>query len=723
MNKFITLLCLFFIGFMPLQAQKTELLTDIKSATDLIIIGDELFYLKENFGGFPHPRTLFKINLLTSVNTELLDVPGAYSLLANGNDLFISGNNAISKIDLSQPILSLTNLISSSSIAFRGMEIKGNDIYVGTKNNAIYKFDITSNSPTLNLVVNSVSTSYDIEIIDNDLYISDYNGNQISKVDLTGPLPATPVAIISVNKPLGVDLYNGKLFVSSDGTHSIYYFNPSLLNPTLNTVLNTGLSGPDIGLAFTDTSMYIAEYSSDKISVFQFPRTISTITIDSNASCNGSSNGGATVHSSQGTPPYAYLWDNGDSTSTISNLTSGNYTVRITDDLGIVTIDSVTITEPEELKLDINIDSNATCFGYANGGASVIVNGGTPPYSYLWSNGETTPYITGVYANEYTITVTDANGCSSSTFETINQYNESQSFDIINTSTPFEWIDGNTYTESTYGPIYTYTNKFGCDSTVTLLLNFINYCSSQSTKNSYEWIKQVELESDIDNLSNKDINGYGDFTDQTLVVDTGDIVTVKLTPGYKRRAYVEYWRIWADWNFDGDFNDPQEKVFEQKGKNIRTGSFAIPKHVDPNELGLRISMRWKRYAPSCGNFRNGEVEDYRIIVNGAQGSPYSEQDGKYEYIEPQEAHVSFEFVDVFPNPVNKGKTITGFIRIEESGEKQITLVNTMGMIVKSKDVFFEEGENHFELSTSGINKGLYFMTISGGLESKKIIIQ
>ncbi len=241
--------------------------------------------------------------------------------------------------------------------------------------------------------------------------------------------------------------------------------------------------------------------------------------------------------------------------------------------------------------------------------------------------------------------------------------------DTISATDSYEWINGVTYTESISGPQHTLSNIDGCDSIVTLDLTIINYCSSRSTRNRFEWVKQVELDEDIDNLSNKDGNGYGDYFDQVLVVDTGDIVSVTLTPGYRRRVYKEYWRIWADWNFDGDFNDAGEKVFEQNGKNIQSGTFTVPVNVDPNDLRLRVSMRWKRYAPSCGNYRNGEVEDYTIRVNGAQG-----YNNPVEVRLINEDNVTeddlYEFIDIYPNPVQQGNYISGYIRSENTGIKQ-----------------------------------------------------
>ena len=306
--------------------------------------------------------------------------------------------------------------------------------------------------------------------------------------------------------------------------------------------------------------------------------------VDSNASCNGFANGGASASATGGTMPYTYLWSNGATTASITGVVAGTYTVYITDNNGCTDNASVTITEPVALVSAAIVDSNASCFGAANGGASASATGGTMPYTYLWSNGATTASITGVVAGTYNVVITDNNGCSDNASVTITQPAASGSIDTIKAVNSYTWLDGVTYTSSIYGPTHTVTNIHGCDSILTLDLTIINYCASRSTRNRFEWIKNVKMEDDIDNLSNADGSGYGDYTDQILVVDTNDVVTVELTPGYRRRIYEEFWRIWVDWNFDGDFNDPGEKVFEQKGKNVRTGSFTIPTNVEPDDF-------------------------------------------------------------------------------------------------------------------------------------------
>lgn len=128
----------------------------------------------------------------------------------------------------------------------------------------------------------------------------------------------------------------------------------------------------------------------------------------SDLDCFNDNNGTATVNASGGTAPYTYAWSNGASTQNISGLTAGMYSVTVTDANGCtVNVDAVEVTQPPLLTATITNASTA-CSNIAG----VAANGGTPGYTYLWSNGSTDATISSVPAGLYSVTVTDANGCT-----------------------------------------------------------------------------------------------------------------------------------------------------------------------------------------------------------------------------------------------------------------------------------------------------------------------
>ncbi len=123
---------------------------------------------------------------------------------------------------------------------------------------------------------------------------------------------------------------------------------------------------------------------------------------------------------SGGIAPFTYLWDdlNGQTTAIATGLPAGTYTLTVTDDAGCITTTPVTITEPDALTNTPT--SNDAAPGTCTGSASVIVNGGTLPYTYLWSNGQTTSSISNLCPGLYTVTISDANGCTLISSATVN---------------------------------------------------------------------------------------------------------------------------------------------------------------------------------------------------------------------------------------------------------------------------------------------------------------
>ena len=142
-----------------------------------------------------------------------------------------------------------------------------------------------------------------------------------------------------------------------------------------------------------------------------------------NVTCFGACNGTATALGSGGWAPYTYLWSNGQTSATISGLCPGNYSVTVTDiDLG-VGVGSITITQPTQLGVNVNGQSQI-CGLVPDGWAAAVPYGGTPPYTYHWNTGATTPQINNLPAGVYTVTVTDAHGCTTSGSFEVTYWNE-----------------------------------------------------------------------------------------------------------------------------------------------------------------------------------------------------------------------------------------------------------------------------------------------------------
>ena len=154
---------------------------------------------------------------------------------------------------------------------------------------------------------------------------------------------------------------------------------------------------------------------------------LTSITVSTNPLCFGNNNGISVVLATGGTTPYTYLWSDISSTNndTILNLEAGIiYYVTVSDNNGCTSVESVTLTSPNQLVVNETI-TEATCTG-SDGTIELAVTGGTGTITYEWSNTLTTPIITGLPSGNYTVTITDANGCSVIETYTITNINAGQ---------------------------------------------------------------------------------------------------------------------------------------------------------------------------------------------------------------------------------------------------------------------------------------------------------
>lgn len=147
-----------------------------------------------------------------------------------------------------------------------------------------------------------------------------------------------------------------------------------------------------------------------------------------NISCFGGNNGSINLTPTGGTPAYTYSWTGpsgfNSSSEDLSSLIAGTYSVLITDANGCTKNLNKTLTQPTLLALSTTI-TPATCPGFTDGAVTLVVSGGTTPLTYLWSGPSSftanTASISGLYAGNYSTTVTDANGCIKSSVYSVTQ--------------------------------------------------------------------------------------------------------------------------------------------------------------------------------------------------------------------------------------------------------------------------------------------------------------
>jgi len=195
--------------------------------------------------------------------------------------------------------------------------------------------------------------------------------------------------------------------ISSGTLPFTYSWNTS---PVQTTSTATGLAAGTYSVTVTDSAGCSATTSATLSQPTALAATITQI----NVTCNGGSNGSASVTASGGVPSYTYSWSTVpvQTTSSATNLSAGSYTLSVSDTNQCVNTQIISISQPTPLQVSITT-TKATC-GNATGSATVTVTGSNPGYTYSWNTTpvQTTSTATALAAGNYACQITDASGCN-----------------------------------------------------------------------------------------------------------------------------------------------------------------------------------------------------------------------------------------------------------------------------------------------------------------------
>lgn len=240
------------------------------------------------------------------------------------------------------------------------------------------------------------------------------NGNNANAGNLASVNGETGTEFLSAREY--VEHRNGKSFSSGSASWDFNWTSPtSAAGNTIkvfyigNFVNGSNNDNGDYAVAFSQT------YS------FQAPPPVTAAIVDfNNVLCFGGNTGFLLAEGGGGTPPYTYLWSNGQTNAMAMNLAAGTYTVTVTGASGSGTATATaTVTQPTAIALNTSVAGNITC---AVPSVTVTANtsGGTGPYSYNWSNGDTGNPAEYSEPGQHSLTVTDDNGCTKTAVFTIN---------------------------------------------------------------------------------------------------------------------------------------------------------------------------------------------------------------------------------------------------------------------------------------------------------------
>ena len=288
------------------------------------------------------------------------------------------------------------------------------DIYISTTDtarNAPSYADtyIWSNNATSQDLLNVQAGSYQVTVTDQ------FGCTGSATYTLTQPQPLTGTTVDT--NPICYGYANGTAAVTPVGGSGTYHYVWNT-TPVQTTQEATGLKAGSYTVTVKDDSLCTVSYSVTLTNPLQITFGSTTAI---NPSCYLDSNGTALVTPQNGIGTYTYAWSyNGETTNPAINLPNGTYTVTVTDSNGCFASTSVTLVQPPLLTVS-TVPANDRCFGSSDGSAKATATGGTPNYSFYWSNEDTTPIITSLTVGLYTVTATDHNGCKANASANITQ--------------------------------------------------------------------------------------------------------------------------------------------------------------------------------------------------------------------------------------------------------------------------------------------------------------
>ena len=247
-----------------------------------------------------------------------------------------------------------------------------------------------------------------------NVLVNDANGCSRSSGITVTDAAAISISVVAVDESCGNA--NGTATATpSGGTGPYTYIWDDGGTQTTQTAV--GLSSGTYNVTVTDANGCAVSTDLFSAAVISSTPPISDATATAtNITCNGAADGMAIANATTGISPYTYAWSDpgNQTTQTAVGLLTGTYTVTITDAFGcFMTATTAAITEPSAIVLSTS-STDATC-GNADGSATVtITSGGTSPFSYLWDDpgAQMTAVATNLLAGGYSVTVTDANGCT-----------------------------------------------------------------------------------------------------------------------------------------------------------------------------------------------------------------------------------------------------------------------------------------------------------------------
>lgn len=304
-----------------------------------------------------------------------------------------------------------------------GMTATVTDVTCPFADDGAIQGSLSGSHQPFDIVWNNGQTTPAINNLPPDNYeytITDFYGcTQIGDFDVIGP--PEPVIQIDIVMPTCDGGTDGEINVSVTGPAPPYQFNWDNTGFTSNSsITNLPVSVHDL-IIRDDVGCEFPFNLDVRELELELDPSVQLITP---VSCTGGSDGAVTVVIANGLPPYSYDWNDGNgfvTSNSLNNIPAGSYSVLVRDANGCLGDFSPIILD-DPLPLGISTTPiDVSCFGDTDGVVSSMVTGGTPGYTYVWSNNGTTPDVSSLAPGVYEVTVTDANGCVITTSDIVGE--------------------------------------------------------------------------------------------------------------------------------------------------------------------------------------------------------------------------------------------------------------------------------------------------------------
>ena len=381
--------------------QPDEIKLTIDSIKHIRCYGERTGYAKISAAGGVPPYSFKWDNGV--VGPQLVSVPAGDYILT------VTDANGVSKVEK-------VSIIQPGIFTLEINEISNPTCY--ELNNGFVRTEIKGGTTPYNFVWNNGAITQNLKGLTSGKYsiqVTDARGCVlVDSTELTKPEPLVASLLNTTNIKCHGQR-TGKVNIAVRGGTAPYQYNWSHGSKEQNLV---DLLAGNYTVKVMDANQCIQTVSA---TVNEPPSLVAQFSTVKDVPCQGENTGYISTSVTGGVPPYNYLWNTGDSTSSISNLVVGSYDVVIADSNGCTNNLSTNITEPVKLVGLVNNVNHVKCFGAQEGAIGIDVKGGTPPYKFGWSHGSDQQNQTGIYAGDYTVRVTDGKGCTLTLSATVEQ--------------------------------------------------------------------------------------------------------------------------------------------------------------------------------------------------------------------------------------------------------------------------------------------------------------